>query len=78
MRFASSGRRPLRLHPERDMLRVRAIVTIIILIAVIYAFAPAERKRRWLDKVRELGKALAVSIVIYWIYMLVLFFLRQG
>lgn len=60
------------------MLRVRAIVTIVLLIAGIYAFAPASRKRRWLDKLRELARALAISLVLYWVYMLVLYFLRQA
>ena len=58
------------------MLRIRAIVTIVLLIVAIYAFAPAERKRRWRDKARELGKALAASLVLYWIYMLIVFFFR--
>lgn len=58
------------------MLRVRAIVTILLLIMVIYALTPAERKRRWLDKLRELSKALAISLVLYWVYMFVLFLLR--
>lgn len=57
------------------MLRVRAIVTIILLIAAIYAFTPDERKRRWRDKLRELAKALAISMVLYWVYMFVVFFL---
>ena len=60
------------------MLRVRAIVTIVLLISAIYAFTPAERKRRWFDKLRELAKALTISIVIYWIYMFIVFFLRQN
>ncbi len=60
------------------MLRVRAIVTIVLLISAIYAFTPAERKRRWLDKLRELAKALTISMVLYWIYMFAVFFLRQN
>ncbi len=60
------------------MLRVRAIVTIVLLISAIYAFTPAERKRRWRDKLRELAKSLTISIVIYWIYMFIVFFLRQS
>ena len=60
------------------MLRVRAIVTILLLIFAIYAFTPAERKRRWLDKLRELGKSVAISLVIYWIYMFIMYFWRQG
>ena len=58
------------------MLRIRAIVTILLLIGVIYALAPAERKKRWSDKLRELAKALALSLVLYWAYMFVIFFLR--
>jgi uncharacterized membrane protein YbhN (UPF0104 family) len=60
------------------MLRIRAIVTILLLIAAIYAFTPLERKRRWLDKLRELARALAISLVVYWIYMFVVYFLRQS
>ena len=60
------------------MLRVRAIVTILLLIAVIYALTPAERKKRWLDKLRELARALAISLVLYWAYMFVLLLLRHG
>ncbi len=59
------------------MLRVRAIVTIVLLISAIYAFTPAARKRRWLDKARELAKALTISMVLYWVYMFIVFFLRQ-
>ena len=59
------------------MLRVRAIVTIILLIAAIYAFTPAARKRRWLDKLRELARALAISLVVYWVYMFIVYFLRS-
>jgi hypothetical protein len=53
------------------MLRLRNVVLLILIIGVIYALAPAERKRRWLDRLRELGRALTLSLVIYWIYMLV-------
>ena len=51
------------------MLRLRNVVLLILIIGVLYALAPAERKRRWLDRLRELGRALALSLVIYWIYM---------
>jgi hypothetical protein len=52
------------------MLRLRNVVVLLIIIAVVYALAPAERKRRWLDRLRELGRALTLSLVIYWVYML--------
>ena len=53
------------------MLKVRNIVVLLAIITVVYALAPAEKKRRWLDRLRELGRALTLSLVIYWIYMLV-------
>jgi len=53
------------------MLKVRNIAVLLAIIAVIYALAPAEKKRRWLDRFRELGRALTLSLVIYWLYMLV-------
>ena len=59
------------------MFRARAFVTILLLIFAIYTFSPPERKKRWRDKLRELGKSLVISLVIYWIYMLVIYFLRQ-
>jgi uncharacterized membrane protein YbhN (UPF0104 family) len=60
------------------VLRLRAIVIIALMIAAVYALAPEERKRRWLDKLRELGKALALTMVLYWAYMLILYFFRQS
>ena len=59
------------------MLRLRAVAILVLLIFVVYALAPAERKRRWIDKLRELAKALALAMVLYWAYMLALFFYRQ-
>jgi hypothetical protein len=59
------------------MFRIRAIVTLALLIAAIYAFTPIERTRRWLDKLRELSKALAIAMVLYWVYLFALFFLRD-
>jgi uncharacterized membrane protein YbhN (UPF0104 family) len=60
------------------MLRLRNVAVIALLIAAVYALAPPDRKKRWLDKGRELVRALALSLVIYWIYMLILFFARRG
>jgi len=56
------------------MLKLRNIAVLLGLVAVVYALAPAEKKRRWLDRLRELGRALALSLVIYWIYMLARYF----
>ena len=84
MRFAWSGKHQqlLERRDERPcptvMFRARAFVTIALLIFAIYTFSPAERKKRWIDKLRELSKSLVLSLVIYWIYMLALYFLRPG
>jgi len=53
------------------MLKVRNIVVLLAIIAVVYALAPAEKKKRWLGRIREFGRALTLSLVIYWVYMLV-------
>lgn len=58
------------------MFRLRTVVLLVLVIGAVYGLAPPERKRRWLDKLREVVKALAISIVIYWIYMLVVYFVR--
>jgi hypothetical protein len=52
------------------MLRVRNVLVILGILTVVYALAPAEKKKRWRGKLRELGRALTLSLVIYWIYML--------
>lgn len=52
------------------MLRLRNVIVLVLIIAAVYALAPADRKRRWLDRLREFGRALTLSLVIYWIYML--------
>jgi len=59
------------------MLRVRNVVVLLLIIAAVYALAPAERKRRWLDRLREFGRALTLSLVIYWIYLLVRYFYQR-
>ena len=58
------------------MFRLRTVILLVLVIGAVYGLAPPERKRRWLDKLREIVKALAISIVIYWIYMLVVYFVR--
>jgi hypothetical protein len=52
------------------MLRLRNVIVLVLIIAAVYALAPAEKKRRWHDRLRELGRALTLSLVIYWLYML--------
>jgi hypothetical protein len=60
------------------VLKVRNLVIIVLIIGVIYAVAPPERKRRWLDRFREFGRAIALSLVIYWIYMIARFLYQRS
>ncbi|HSF18990.1 MAG TPA: hypothetical protein VLK65_25920 [Vicinamibacteria bacterium] len=60
------------------MFRARTLVILALVISVVYALTPPDRKKRWKDKLRELGRALAVSIVIYWVYMLLRYFFRRS
>jgi hypothetical protein len=55
------------------MLRVRAILIIVALLAAIYSLAPASRKERIRGKIKEIGTALTLAIIVYWIYMLSVF-----
>jgi hypothetical protein len=60
------------------MLRVRNVVILLLLIGAAYAVAPPERKKLWLDKLRELGRALAIALVLYWIYMIAAFLYHRA
>lgn len=55
------------------MFRIRVVIIVAGLVWAIYALMPSERKRRWSQKLAELVRALAIAIVLYWVYMLVLF-----
>ena len=52
------------------MPQVRTIVTVIIVALIIYAFLPAEKKRKIKGKVGQLWLALSVSVLIYWVFTL--------
>lgn len=54
------------------------MVILVFLVGMVYALSPPARKKRWMGKLRELGKALALAVVIYWVYMLVLFAWNRG
>ncbi len=60
------------------MFRIRNVAILLLLIGLAYAIAPPERKKLWLDKLRELGRALAVALVLYWIYMIVVFLYHRA
>ena len=52
------------------MIRFRNVAIVAVLAAVVYALAPAARKARFLDKVREFGRALVISLVLYWLLII--------
>jgi hypothetical protein len=60
------------------MFRIRNLVIIVLILALVYALSPPERKKRWKDKGREFVRALAISLVIYWIYMIFRYLYRHG
>ena len=52
------------------MLRLRNLAVVLLVAGVVYAIAPKHRKTRFLGKAREFGRALVISLVIYWIIMI--------
>ncbi len=52
------------------MLRLRNLAIVALMAWAIYSFLPAGRKVRLGGKIREFGRALVVSLVLYWILML--------
>lgn len=56
--------------PSRTMIRIRNVAIVAVLATVIYALIPAARKARFLDKLREFGRALVLSLILYWLLIL--------
>lgn len=52
------------------MIRFRNVAIVAVLATVIYALIPATRKARFLDKLREFGRALVLSLILYWVLIL--------
>lgn len=52
------------------MIRFRNLAIVTVLATVIYALVPAARKARFFDKLREFGRALVISLVLYWLLIL--------
>ena len=52
------------------MISLRNAAFIVLAAGAIYAVLPNSRKARLAQKVRELGRALVISIVLFWILML--------
>jgi len=53
--------------------RARTIVLIALGAVLIYSLSPDDRKQRIRDRIREVWRALVISVAIYWVYMLALF-----
>ena len=52
------------------MFRIRTILIVIAIAWIVYLLMPAQRKKRILDKLREVWRATAIALVPYWIFML--------
>ncbi len=52
------------------MLRLRNLAIVAAMAWAIYALLPGERKVRLGGRIREFGRALVLSLVLYWILML--------
>jgi cytochrome c oxidase assembly protein Cox11 len=52
------------------MIRFRNLAIVAVIATAIYALTPATRKARFFDKVREFGRALVLSLVLYWLLIL--------
>ncbi len=52
------------------MIRFRTLAIVMVLASVIYALLPRSRKMRLLGKLREFGRALVISLALYWLLMI--------
>jgi len=52
------------------MFRIRTILIIIATAWVVYMLMPAQRKERILGKLREVWRATAIALILYWLIML--------
>lgn len=52
-------------------MRIRNILLLLIGAWVLYRLSPEERRVEWRGRFRELGRALTISVVLYWIWILV-------
>ena len=66
------GRAPIPLvrTDSRAMIRFRNLAIVATIATAIYALVPGARKARFLDKLREFGRALVVSLILYWLLII--------
>ena len=57
-------------NESRTMIRFRNLAIVAVIATAIYALTPAVRKTRFFDKLRELGRALVLSLILYWLLIL--------
>ena len=55
------------------MFRIRTLILITTIAVVVYSLSPAEKKQRIKGKLREVGRATTLAIILYWAYMLAAF-----
>ena len=55
---------------SRAMIRFRNLAIVAVIATAVYALVPAARKARFLDKLREFGRALVISLVLYWLLII--------
>ena len=55
---------------SRAMIRFRNLAIVATIATAIYALVPGARKARFLDKLREFGRALVVSLILYWLLII--------
>ena len=52
------------------MFRIRTIIIIIAIAAVVYSLSPTHRKQRIKGKLREVWFATTLAIILDWVFML--------
>ena len=51
------------------MFRIRVILILISVAAIVYWLVPASRKEHLRGKLQEIVRATVLAIILYWIYM---------
>ena len=51
------------------MFRIRVILILVVVAALVYWLMPASRKAHLRGKLQEIVRATVLAIILYWIYM---------
>lgn len=52
------------------MIRPRNLAIVAVIATAVYALAPGARKARFAGKLREFGRAVVISLILYWLLIL--------